>query len=124
MGASIRARREGREAQEVQAPRHEESSKPNVVPDTDDAAEISAAAYSSLPDKLRPHYQTLNAPPDATEADVRKLYRKLALKHHPDKNPDDAAGAKERFTKVAVAYEAVLEHISSLPPPKTGACIP
>jgi molecular chaperone DnaJ len=41
----------------------------------------------------------------ASEADIKKRFKKLAIKHHPDKNKDDPEGSKERFMKVANAYE-------------------
>lgn len=123
--AGIRARREGREAQGPGAAdgdaREFARSKSTSDPDVD--AEVAAAALSVIPVKVRPHYKTLGAAADATEAEVRKLYRKLALLHHPDKNPKDPVGAKERFGKVATAYEAVCEYLSSLPAAPKGICI-
>merc|ERR1712187_370774 len=69
---------------------------------------------TSIPLRLRAHYQALDAAADATEDEVRKLYRKLALRHHPDKNPDNPAVAQERFTAIAEAYEAVREYLTSV----------
>ena len=50
------------------------------------------------------HYLTLGIPCDATMAEVKKAYRKLALQHHPDKNQGDEVSA-ERFKEVTAAYE-------------------
>ncbi len=50
------------------------------------------------------YYQTLGVSRDASEEDIRKAYRKLARKHHPDLNPGDKA-AEERFKKVQEAYD-------------------
>ena len=39
------------------------------------------------------HYATLGVPPDATTAQIKKAYRKLARQHHPDTNPGDPSAA-------------------------------
>jgi DnaJ family protein C protein 17 len=44
-----------------------------------------------------------------TERDVTKAYRKLALKWHPDKNPDNREAAQAMFMKIFVAYETLLD---------------
>lgn len=124
--AGVRARRLVREAETKDERSGGEEGEERIpkVADPWAAAEVAAAALSCLPEKVRPHFRTLRAPAGASESEVRKLYRKLALEHHPDKNPDDPVGAKERFTKVALAYEAVCEYLAIQEPPKTSACIP
>lgn len=43
---------------------------------------------------------------DASENDIKKAYRKLAIVHHPDKNPGDEAAA-EKFKEIGEAYECL-----------------
>ena len=50
------------------------------------------------------YYETLGVARDAAEEDIRKAYRKLARKYHPDLNPGDKS-AEERFKKVQEAYD-------------------
>ena len=49
--------------------------------------------------KYKDYYQTLGVGKDASPKEIKKAYRKLAAKYHPDKNPDDAA-AEEKFKEV------------------------
>ncbi len=51
-------------------------------------------------------YKTLGVPSDASDADVKKSYRKLARKYHPDLNPGDKA-AENRFKEVQEAYDTL-----------------
>lgn len=52
------------------------------------------------------YYAILNVRRDASEDEIQKAYRQLALKYHPDKNPGDAAAAP-RFRQVTNAYEVL-----------------
>jgi molecular chaperone DnaJ len=52
------------------------------------------------------YYETLGASRDATADELKKAYRKLAVKYHPDKNPDDAV-SEAKFKEVSEAYEAL-----------------
>ncbi|MFY8221822.1 MAG: DnaJ C-terminal domain-containing protein [Pirellulales bacterium] len=52
------------------------------------------------------HYETLGVPRTASAEDIRKAYRELARKYHPDLHPDDAA-AKEKFKKVQTAFDVL-----------------
>lgn len=54
----------------------------------------------------RDYYDTLGVSRDASEADIKKAYRRLAMKYHPDRNPDDA-GAINRFKEAKEAYETL-----------------
>jgi len=49
------------------------------------------------------YYQTLEIDRNASDADIKKAYRRLALKFHPDRNPDDK-GAEEKFKEINEAY--------------------
>ena len=53
------------------------------------------------------HYQTMGLKRGATEEQIKKAFKKLAIKLHPDKNKDDPEGAKHRFQKLANAYETL-----------------
>jgi hypothetical protein len=52
------------------------------------------------------YYTILGIPADATLADIKKAYRKLARRHHPDRNNGDPTAA-ERFRQITEAYEAL-----------------
>ncbi len=49
------------------------------------------------------YYSTLGVPKTATQKEIRSAFRKLAAKHHPDRNPDDSE-AEERFKEINEAY--------------------
>ncbi|GAA6010371.1 hypothetical protein JCM10207_005197 [Rhodosporidiobolus poonsookiae] len=49
------------------------------------------------------YYDLLGLPVTCTAEDVKKAYRRLAIKYHPDKNPDDPTAA-DKFKEIAVAY--------------------
>lgn len=51
----------------------------------------------------RDYYEVLGVSRSATEGEIKKAYRSLAVKHHPDKNPDDPH-AEEKFKECAEAY--------------------
>lgn len=55
---------------------------------------------------MRDPYQILGVAKNASQADVKKAFRKLAKQHHPDQNPKDPK-AKERFSELNAAYEIV-----------------
>jgi molecular chaperone DnaJ len=52
------------------------------------------------------YYELLEVPRNASEADIKKAYRRLAMKYHPDRNPDDQ-GAEEKFKEAKEAYDVL-----------------
>jgi molecular chaperone DnaJ len=54
----------------------------------------------------RDYYEVLHVNSNASDAEIKKAYRRLALEYHPDKNPDDHE-AEERFKEVSEAYEVL-----------------
>lgn len=56
----------------------------------------------------RDYYEVLSVPRNATESDLKKAYRRLAMKHHPDRNPGDRA-AEEQFKEAKEAYEILTD---------------
>ncbi|WP_418513276.1 molecular chaperone DnaJ [Corallibacter sp.] len=54
----------------------------------------------------RDYYEILGVDKSASAIEIKKAYRKLALKYHPDKNPDDAE-AETKFKEAAEAYEVL-----------------
>ncbi len=55
----------------------------------------------------RDYYEVLGVSKTATEEELKKAYRKLAKKYHPDANPDNKKEAEEKFKEVSEAYETL-----------------
>ena len=58
-------------------------------------------------------YKVLGVSPDASDEEIKKAYRRLAMKYHPDRNPGDAEAAR-KMQEVNAAYEQIKN------PPQTG----
>src|ERR1700753_246355 len=56
----------------------------------------------------RDYYKVLDVPKSATEAEIKKAYRRLAMKYHPDRNPNDSE-AEERFKEAKEACEVLTD---------------
>ncbi|XP_012695778.2 dnaJ homolog subfamily C member 21 [Clupea harengus] len=56
---------------------------------------------------MKCHYEMLGVKTDATDDQLKKVYRKLALQWHPDKNLDNAEEAAEQFKLIQAAYEVL-----------------
>jgi molecular chaperone DnaJ len=54
----------------------------------------------------RDYYEVLGVQKSATADEIKSAYRKLAMKYHPDRNPDNPE-AKEKFTEISEAYEVL-----------------
>ena len=52
------------------------------------------------------YYKTLGVEKKASADDIKKAYRKLARKYHPDRNPDDKQ-AEERFKEISQAHDVL-----------------
>ena len=66
-------------------------------------------------------YEQLGIDPTASAAEIKKAYRKAALKWHPDKNPDDKETATANFQKVGTAYSILSDPEKKERYDKTGS---
>jgi len=70
------------------------------------AKDIRNAELELKKSKRKDYYKILGIEKDADENQIKRAYRKLAIIHHPDKNPDDPDAA-ERFKDIGEAYETL-----------------
>src|ERR1700681_877246 len=58
--------------------------------------------------KKRDYYEVLGVQKTVAQEEIKRAYRKLAVKFHPDKNPDDAH-AEEKFKELGEAYDVLMD---------------
>lgn len=59
---------------------------------------------AKIVDVAKDYYRILGVPKDASDDRIKKAYRKLAMKYHPDRNPDKQKWANEKFKEINEAY--------------------
>ncbi|KAK1819405.1 hypothetical protein LTR12_006231 [Friedmanniomyces endolithicus] len=72
------------------------------------AKEVRNAEMELKKSKRKDYYKILGIGKEATEQEVKRAYRKLAVVHHPDKNPGDP-DAEERFKDIQEAHETLID---------------
>lgn len=87
-------------AREFKAIHEANPAEPGIV------GEIRNAELELKRSKMKDYYKILGIEKDATEQEIKKAYRKLAIVHHPDKNPDDDTAA-DRFKEIQEANETL-----------------
>lgn len=76
--------------------------EPNIAKD------IRNAELELKKSKRKDHYKILGVDKDASEHEIKRAYKKLAVKHHPDKNPGNAE-AEEKFKDISEAHEVLTD---------------
>jgi len=72
------------------------------------AKDIRNAELELKKSKRKDYYKILGLEKDCTDNDIKRAYRKLAVVHHPDKNPNDPS-AEERFKDIQEAHETLID---------------
>ena len=57
----------------------------------------------------RDYYRVLGIGKSASKTEIKKAYRKLAKKHHPDMNNNNQKAAEEKFKEISEAYEILID---------------
>ena len=73
---------------------------------------------------IKDYYQILGVDRDADPAALKKAYRALAQKHHPDKNPDNTEAAEEKFKEISEAYSVLSDPDRKISYDMTGSADP
>jgi len=77
-------------------------------PGTDRRKNNPGSDISRLSQSGNSLYELLDIPKESTDQEIKKKYRRLALKYHPDKNPDNAE-AEEMFKKINQAHSVLMD---------------
>ncbi|BGP28002.1 zinc finger, C2H2-type domain containing protein, DnaJ Family [Rhodotorula toruloides] len=67
----------------------------------------NASSQAGAASKELDHYEVLGVEVTASQDEIKKAFRKIALREHPDKNPNDIEGATKRFARIQAAYECL-----------------
>ncbi|KRZ71912.1 DnaJ -like protein subfamily B member 6-B, partial [Trichinella papuae] len=65
---------------------------------------------SNSGDKHVSYYEVLGIHTESTDQEIKKAYRRLALRWHPDKNPHNKVEAEKRFKEISEAYEVLIDN--------------
>ncbi|KAF4303735.1 putative chaperone protein [Botryosphaeria dothidea] len=99
--SNFHSRRHTFSPREASPPRSQTQAYPRAPP----ANETQADRFERLQDTPYGYYDILGVSRHATQAEIRKAYRKLSLEHHPDRNPNDKEGSERRFSAINAAHE-------------------
>ena len=61
----------------------------------------------------RDYYEVLGVTKGSQEAEIKKAYKRLAMKHHPDRNKDDKEAAEKKFKEIQEAYSVLSDEAES-----------
>lgn len=73
---------------------------------------IMGSSFAATSQDTKGYYTTLGVSPDADPAGIKKAYRKLAMKWHPDKNPNNTEVTTKRFAEISHAHDVLSDPVS------------
>eukprot|EP00366_Plasmodium_knowlesi_P002537 XP_002260034.1 DNAJ-like protein, putative [Plasmodium knowlesi strain H] len=69
--------------------------------------EVPNCAFQRRPFSTKNFYEILNVPRNSSKNEIKQAYRKLALKYHPDRNPNNRKESEKMFREITEAYETL-----------------